>query len=100
MSFDDDYQQERARNKGKRAGNVLEGMGVGLMELGSGSIPPVVCDMCLNLPGVVNGVSGIVTQPIKGAQQGGAEGFFKGVGKGLLGYEQSSYLKLTYIPVL
>lgn len=32
-----------------------------------------------------DGVSGIVTQPIKGAQKEGISGFGKGLGKGLLG---------------
>ncbi|KAF9431274.1 hypothetical protein BGZ94_003589 [Podila epigama] len=35
--------------------------------------------------GVVSGVTGIVEQPLTGAQTGGVEGFFKGVGKGLVG---------------
>ena len=33
----------------------------------------------------MDGISGLVLQPIKGAQKDGAAGFFKGVGKGLLG---------------
>ncbi|KAF9111925.1 hypothetical protein BGX27_004234 [Mortierella sp. AM989] len=35
--------------------------------------------------GLVSGVTGIVEQPLSGAQSGGVEGFFKGVGKGLVG---------------
>ncbi|KAF9185293.1 hypothetical protein BGZ51_009186 [Haplosporangium sp. Z 767] len=35
--------------------------------------------------GLVSGVTGIVEQPLNGAQSGGVEGFFKGVGKGLVG---------------
>lgn len=35
--------------------------------------------------GFVSGITGIVTKPIKGAQKEGAAGFFKGVGKGLVG---------------
>ncbi|KAG0050250.1 hypothetical protein BGZ83_004992 [Gryganskiella cystojenkinii] len=35
--------------------------------------------------GLVSGVTGIVEQPLAGAQSGGVEGFFKGVGKGLVG---------------
>lgn len=31
------------------------------------------------------GIAGLVTDPYKGAKSGGAEGFFKGVGRGLLG---------------
>lgn len=35
--------------------------------------------------GFYDGITGIVTQPIRGAKQGGVGGFFKGVGKGLGG---------------
>ena len=37
------------------------------------------------LKGVYDGVSGVVRAPIRGAEKYGAEGFAKGVGKGLLG---------------
>ncbi len=33
----------------------------------------------------MKGLSGIVMDPIKGAKDGGVEGFFKGVGTGLIG---------------
>ena len=32
-----------------------------------------------------SGVTGIVTKPIEGAKKDGAAGFFKGIGKGLIG---------------
>jgi hypothetical protein len=35
--------------------------------------------------GFYDGISGLVTQPIKGAKEGGGAGFIKGVGKGLGG---------------
>jgi Vacuolar sorting-associated protein 13, N-terminal/Vacuolar-sorting-associated 13 protein C-terminal/N-terminal region of Chorein or VPS13/SHR-binding domain of vacuolar-sorting associated protein 13/UBA/TS-N domain len=35
--------------------------------------------------GISSGVTGIFTDPVRGAQRGGAAGFFKGVGKGLVG---------------
>ena len=35
--------------------------------------------------GLYDGISGLVTQPVKGAQQGGALGFMKGFGKGIGG---------------
>ena len=35
--------------------------------------------------GLVEGVGGIFTKPIEGAQEGGALGFFKGVGQGIVG---------------
>jgi vacuolar protein sorting-associated protein 13A/C len=33
----------------------------------------------------VNGVTGVVTKPVTGAMQDGASGFFKGLGKGIVG---------------
>ena len=33
----------------------------------------------------MEGVTGVVSKPIRGAERGGFEGFAKGVGKGLLG---------------
>lgn len=35
--------------------------------------------------GMYDGISGLVTQPMKGAQKDGAAGFFKGIGKGIGG---------------
>jgi len=35
--------------------------------------------------GIFGGVTGLVTAPIKGAQEGGAGGFIRGLGKGLVG---------------
>ena len=35
--------------------------------------------------GITSGVAGIFKAPVSGATQGGVEGFFKGVGKGLAG---------------
>ncbi len=35
--------------------------------------------------GIFEGVTGLVTQPVKGAKEEGAKGFFKGFGKGLIG---------------
>ncbi len=33
----------------------------------------------------MDGMTGFVTQPIRGAKEGGVGGFFKGVGKGTIG---------------
>lgn len=33
----------------------------------------------------MEGVTGIVTKPVRGAKEGGVGGFFKGVGKGAIG---------------
>lgn len=70
LTFDDEYQARRQKGKVQQSDHALEGVGRGLLELGSG---------------IFDGVTGIVTQPIKGAQAGGAGGFFAGVGRGLLG---------------
>jgi hypothetical protein len=35
--------------------------------------------------GLFDGISGLVTQPVNGAKQGGAGGFLKGIGKGIAG---------------
>ena len=33
----------------------------------------------------MDGVTGVITQPVRGAQERGFEGFFKGIGKGAVG---------------
>jgi vacuolar protein sorting-associated protein 13A/C len=40
----------------------------------------------------VNGITGIFTKPIEGASREGVTGFFKGVGKGLLGGIASPFI--------
>jgi hypothetical protein len=35
--------------------------------------------------GIVSGLSGVFTQPVKGAQKEGVQGFVKGIGKGIVG---------------
>jgi hypothetical protein len=35
--------------------------------------------------GLFDGITGVVVQPVKGAQKEGALGFFKGLGKGIVG---------------
>ncbi|KAI9229411.1 MAG: hypothetical protein DHS80DRAFT_13996 [Piptocephalis tieghemiana] len=57
----------RARNRPKHA---LTGVAQGANSLASG---------------VFSGVTGVVTQPLLGAESEGVSGFFKGVGKGLIG---------------
>jgi vacuolar protein sorting-associated protein 13A/C len=71
LSADNDYQIQRLediqQNKPK---HVFEGIGRGLLSFGRG---------------IFDGISGLVTQPIKGSQQEGAAGFFKGMGRGFAG---------------
>lgn len=70
LTMDDDYKREREIMKHKKARHVGEGLGYGLKEFGTG---------------LVKGITGVVTQPVKGAKEEGLKGFGKGLGKGLLG---------------
>uniref|UniRef100_A0A672HME5 Vacuolar protein sorting 13 homolog A n=1 Tax=Salarias fasciatus TaxID=181472 RepID=A0A672HME5_SALFA len=70
ITMDEDYQQKRREAMNKQPSGLREGLTRG----GKGLVS-----------GFVSGITGIVTKPIKGAQKEGAAGFFKGVGKGLVG---------------
>ncbi|XP_041957413.1 vacuolar protein sorting-associated protein 13A isoform X2 [Alosa sapidissima] len=70
MTLDEEYQQKRREAMNRQPRGLKEGLARG----GKGLVS-----------GFVSGITGIVTKPIKGAQQEGAAGFFKGVGKGLVG---------------
>ncbi|KAI1239929.1 hypothetical protein IHE44_0011368 [Lamprotornis superbus] len=68
ITMDEDYQQKRREAMNKQPTGLREGITRGGKGLG-----------------FVSGITGIVTKPIRGAQEEGAAGFFKGVGKGLVG---------------
>ncbi|XP_058021972.1 intermembrane lipid transfer protein VPS13A [Ahaetulla prasina] len=70
ITMDEDYQQKRREAMNKQPAGLKEGFTRG----GKGLVS-----------GFVSGITGIVTKPIRGAQKEGAAGFFKGVGKGLVG---------------
>ncbi|XP_061671891.1 vacuolar protein sorting-associated protein 13A isoform X2 [Syngnathoides biaculeatus] len=70
MTMDEEYQQKRREAMNKQPSSLREGLTRG----GKGLVS-----------GFVSGITGIVTKPIEGAQKEGAAGFFKGVGKGLVG---------------
>ncbi|XP_051924393.1 vacuolar protein sorting-associated protein 13A isoform X1 [Hippocampus zosterae] len=70
ITMDEEYQQKRREAMNKQPSSLREGLTRG----GKGLVS-----------GFVSGITGIVTKPIKGAQKEGAAGFFKGVGKGLVG---------------
>ncbi|XP_062237859.1 vacuolar protein sorting-associated protein 13A isoform X1 [Platichthys flesus] len=70
ITMDEDYQQKRREAMNKQPSGLREGLARG----GKGLVS-----------GFLSGITGIVTKPIKGAQKEGAAGFFKGVGKGLVG---------------
>ncbi|KAI9292119.1 vacuolar protein sorting-associated protein vps13 [Neoconidiobolus thromboides FSU 785] len=66
-AFIDRRRLNKTRNKPKHA---LYGVAQGANSLGSS---------------VASGISGVVLQPIEGAERDGVSGFFRGVGKGLVG---------------
>uniref|UniRef100_A0A8C8SXH0 Vacuolar protein sorting 13 homolog A n=1 Tax=Pelusios castaneus TaxID=367368 RepID=A0A8C8SXH0_9SAUR len=70
ITMDEDFQQKRREAMNKQPTGLREGITRG----GKGLVS-----------GFVSGITGIVTKPIRGAQKEGAAGFFKGVGKGLVG---------------
>lgn len=73
LTLDRRYAQRRDRVRSDmRGGDVtfVEGVESGVVQL---------------VRGVVDGVSGVVKAPMRGAERSGVEGFAKGVGKGLLG---------------
>ncbi|KDO35051.1 hypothetical protein SPRG_01115 [Saprolegnia parasitica CBS 223.65] len=70
MSFDDHYQQARAKARRRHVRGFKEGIIQGSREL---------------TLGMVEGVTGVVLNPIRGAQSDGAVGFLKGTVTGILG---------------
>eukprot|EP01129_Flabellula_baltica_P012746 TRINITY_DN5798_c0_g2_i2.p1 TRINITY_DN5798_c0_g2~~TRINITY_DN5798_c0_g2_i2.p1 ORF type:complete len:2849 (+),score=507.68 TRINITY_DN5798_c0_g2_i2:1043-8548(+) len=70
MILDDDFKNNRLRNKKRRADNVVDGFALGMEEFGTS---------------VFDGVKGVVYEPFKeAAQGGGVGGFFSSMGKGLV----------------
>ena len=71
LSLDDQFAREQQqRQAAQQPTDAMSGVMGGVQSLGRG---------------VFRGVTGVVMDPIKGAQKAGVEGFFKGVGKGLAG---------------
>ena len=69
LTFDDEYQRERSR--GQRSNKTVgQNLAYGGQQL---------------VTGVFDGITGIVRKPVEGAQKEGVEGFFKGLGVGLVG---------------
>jgi len=68
--MDTDWQRERAIRARNKPQHIGEGIAHGARDLGLG---------------VIQGIAGIVAQPIKGAQREGGIGFVKGIGKGVTG---------------
>ena len=71
LSLDDQFAREQqVRQTAQQPTDAVSGVVGGVQSLGMG---------------VFRGVTGVVMDPIKGAQRAGVEGFLKGVGKGLAG---------------
>lgn len=75
LTLDRKYAQRRDRvmklkANDAKAANILNGLESGIQKF---------------MLGILEGVTGVVSKPIKGAERSGFEGFAKGVGKGLLG---------------
>jgi vacuolar protein sorting-associated protein 13A/C len=70
-TFDREYQEKRARAMhADKASNPIEGLFYGGKHLSKG---------------VFKGLTGLVTEPVKGAEKHGLKGFFQGVGRGVVG---------------
>jgi vacuolar protein sorting-associated protein 13A/C len=70
LSMDSDYQRGHLLSSAKDPKHVGEGLLFGAKDFGKG---------------VVRGFTGVVTEPIKGAQREGVAGFMKGIGIGMVG---------------
>ncbi|CAM4829563.1 unnamed protein product, partial [Rotaria magnacalcarata] len=69
LTFDEDYKASRIRRK----------------EPGVTATTHIAMGGKNVVMGFVDGVKGVVSKPIRGAQHGGASGFFKGLGQGVIG---------------
>lgn len=70
LTGDKEYMEERGKKNKKKARGLLQGLGMGAKSL---------------VGGVAKGVTGVVSQPIKGAKKKGIKGFLGGVAKGVGG---------------
>jgi vacuolar protein sorting-associated protein 13A/C len=86
LTFDEDYKMSRVRRKQSGASATTD------IAAGGKNIVMVCSKFCylieeffVVVKGFFDSVTGVVTKPISGAKQGGAQGFVKGLGKGFLG---------------
>lgn len=70
LTLDDDYQRRRREAMHRKPADGIESLARG----GKGMVT-----------GVFDGVTGVFLKPIEGAKKEGVEGFFKGMGKGMVG---------------
>jgi len=84
LTLDRKYAQKRDRamreGRANETKNIVDGLGSGGQKI---------------FKGVLDGVTGAVRYPIRGAEKDGVEGFAKGVGKGLLGLVVKPFIGLT-----
>lgn len=71
LTMDSKFQESRRTARRNKPKHIGHGVANGAMSLARG---------------FTSGVTGVISQPLEGAQKGGVEGFFKGIGRGLLGY--------------
>lgn len=70
LSFDDEYKQMRVRR----------------LQQQPSRLPQSLCQAGSSFAmGVCLGLSGVILHPLRGTKEEGVEGFFKGIGKGLMG---------------
>lgn len=69
-TMDQAYQQRRNVKRSRNHPNALYGLASGANSF---------------IDGIASGVSGLALAPVQGASEGGAVGFFKGLGKGIIG---------------
>ena len=70
ISLDQEYQIERSKKSAHKPDNIKDGFKEAGKDLGKG---------------VFEGITGLITQPVKGVKQEGVIGLFKGVGRGIVG---------------
>jgi len=70
LTFDSEYKRRRRREMATNPTGIGHGLAIGGKQF---------------VLGFVFGISGLVTKPVQGARRDGLEGFFKGVGKGIMG---------------
>jgi len=70
LSMDPEYIKERQQTMREKPKHAAEGALMGAKELGKG---------------IFKGITGVIEEPIKGAKSEGVGGFFKGIGRGVIG---------------
>jgi hypothetical protein len=70
LSMDKEFKAQRNQNRAQKPKNMLDGMGKGFVSFGKG---------------MLSGITGVVSQPVKEVKNSGATGIFYGVLKGFSG---------------